>query len=64
MTSISGLQPVIEYLEIARKTVGLGYFSYYPLVVIIAIILAVPLLAYLFPEKKKKIVRKWKQRKA
>jgi len=64
MTSISGLQPVIEYLEIGRKTVGLGYFSYYPLVVIIAIILAVPLLAYLFPEKKKKIVRKWKQRKA
>ena len=64
MTSISGLQPVIEYLEIGRKTVGLGYFSFYPLVVIIAIILAVPLLAYLFPEKKKKIVRKWKQRKA
>ncbi len=64
MTSISGLQPVIEYLEIGRKTVGLGYFSFYPLVVIIAIILAIPLLAYLFPEKKKKIVRKWKQRKA
>lgn len=64
MTSISGLQPVIEYLEIGRKSVGLGYFSYYPLVVIIASILAVPLLAYLFPEKKKKIVRKWKQRKA
>jgi hypothetical protein len=64
MTSISGLQPVIEYLEMGRKTVGLGYFSYYLLVVIIAIILAIPLLAYLFPEKKKKIVRKWKQRKA
>lgn len=64
MTSISGLQPVFEYLEIGRKTIGLGYFSYYPLVVIIASILAVPLLAYLFPEKKKKIVRKWKQRKA
>jgi hypothetical protein len=64
MTSISGLQPVIEYLEIGRKTVGLGYFNFYPLVVIIAIILAIPLLAYLFPEKKKKIVRKWKQRKA
>jgi hypothetical protein len=64
MTSISGIQPVIEYLEIGRKTVGLGYFSFYLLVVIIAIILAVPLLAYLFPEKKKKIVRKWKQRKA
>ena len=64
MTSISGIQPVIEYLEIGRKTIGLGYFSFYLLVVIIAIILAVPLLAYLFPEKKKKIVRKWKQRKA
>lgn len=64
MTSISGLQPVIEYLEIGRKTIGLGYFSYYPLLVIIASILAIPLLAYLFPEKKKKIVRKWKQRKA
>ncbi len=64
MTSISGIQPVIEYLEIGRKTIGLGYFSFYPLVVIIAIILAIPFLAYLFPEKKKKIVRKWKQRKA
>lgn len=64
MTSIAGLQPVIEYLEIGRKTVGLGYFSYYPIVLVLALILAVPLLAYLFPEKKKKMLRKWKQRKS
>jgi hypothetical protein len=64
MTSISGLQPVLEYLEIGRKSVGMGYFSYYPVVLLIVLVLALPLLAYLFPEKKKQFLRKWKQRKA
>ncbi len=64
MTSISGLQPVLKYLEIGRKTVGMGYFSYYPVVLLIVLVLALPLLAYLFPEKKKQFLRKWKQRKA
>jgi hypothetical protein len=64
MTSISGLQPVLEYLEIGRKTVGMGYFSYYPVVLLFVLVLALPLLAYLFPEKKKQFLRKWKQRKA
>jgi hypothetical protein len=63
MTSISGLQPVLEYLEIGRKTVGMGYFSYYPVGLLIVLVLALPLLAYLFPEKKKQFLRKWKQRK-
>lgn len=64
MTSISGLQPVLEYLEIGRKMVGLGYFGYYPLVLVLVIILVIPMLAYLFPEKKKQFLKKWKQRKA
>ncbi len=64
MTSISGLQPVLEYLEMGRKTVNLSYLSYYPLVLLILILAGLPLLAYLFPEKKKKLLRKWKQRKA
>jgi hypothetical protein len=64
MTSISGLQPVLEYLEVGRKTVNMGYYSYYPLVLLIVILAGLPLLAYLFPEKKKKLLRKWKQRKA
>ena len=64
MTSISGLQPVLEYLEMGRKTVSMGYFSYYPVVLLIVLVLALPLLAYLFPEKKKQFLRKWKQRKA
>jgi hypothetical protein len=64
MTSISGLQPVFEYLEVGRKTVNMGYYSYYPLVLLIVILAGLPLLAYLFPEKKKKLLRRWKQRKA
>ncbi len=64
MTSISGLQPVLEYLEMGRKTVNMSYLSYYPLVLLIVILAGLPLLAYLFPEKKKKLLRKWKQRKA
>jgi len=64
MTSISGLQPVLEYLEVGRKTINMGYYSYYPLVLLIIILAGLPLLAYLFPEKKKKLLRKWKQRKA
>jgi hypothetical protein len=64
MTSISGLQPLFKYLEVGRKTINMGYYSYYPLVLLIVILAGLPLLAYLFPEKKKKLLRKWKQRKA
>lgn len=62
MTSISSFQPVAEYLEIGRKFTGFGYFSYYLLVFMIAVSVLIPLLGYLFPEKKKKLLRKWKQR--
>lgn len=64
MTSISGLQPLLEYLEIGRKNLGFGYLSYYPLLLVLLFMLAIPVLAYLFPEKKKQLLKKWKQRKA
>jgi hypothetical protein len=62
MTSISSFQPVAEYLEIGRKFTGFGYFSFYPIVFVMAVSISIPLLGYLFPEKKKKLLRQWKQR--
>jgi hypothetical protein len=64
MTSLSGLQPVFDYLETGRKSIGFGYLSYYPLLLILIFILAIPVLGFLFPEKKKQLLKKWKQRKA
>ncbi len=62
MTSIAGLQPILDYLEIGRKVLQLGYFSYYVLIVLIVAVASIPILSYLFPEKKKKILRKWRSR--
>lgn len=64
MTSISSLEPVGEYLEKGRAAIQMSAVSYYIIVGILFFSLAIPLAAYLFPEKKKQLLKKWKQRKA
>lgn len=64
MTSISSLEPVGEYLEKGRASIQMGATTYYVLVGLLFFSLAIPVLAYLFPEKKKQLLKKWKQRKA
>lgn len=55
MTTVAGLQPILAYLEIGRKNLQLGYFFYYLLVILIIAVSSIPILAYLFPERRKKI---------
>lgn len=64
MTSISSLEPVGAYLEKGRAFIQMSAVSYYVLVGFLFLSIAIPVAAYLFPEKKKQLLKKWKQRKA
>lgn len=63
MTSISSVKPILDILENTRTQINLNGYLFYSLAGIIALTAAIPLLAYLFPEKKKQLLRKWKNRK-
>jgi hypothetical protein len=63
MTSISSVKPILDILENTRSQIHLNGFIFYTLAGILALSAAIPLLAYLFPEKKKQLLRKWKNRK-
>jgi len=62
MTSIAGLQPILAYIEMGRRFLQLGYFLFYALVLVVIAVASILVLSYLFPEKKKKILRKWRSR--
>ena len=61
-TSIGSVDPAIALLENARETIALQMAPFYTLVILLLIIIAIPVLSYLFPEKKKQLTKKWKQR--
>ena len=61
-TSIGSVEPAIALLENARETIALQMEPFYTLVILLLIIIALPILMYLFPEKKKQLTKKWKQR--
>lgn len=63
MTSISSAKPILDILENTRTQINLNGFIFYTLAGIIALSLGIPLISYLFPEKKKQLLRKWKNRK-
>jgi len=63
MTSISSIEPVFGFIENTRKSLKWGKFGFYFLVFTLLLSLAVPLVAYLFPDKKRKFLNKWKKRK-
>ena len=60
-TSIGSVEPAIALLENARETIALQMEPFYTLVILLLIIIALPILMYLFPEKKKQLTKKWKQ---
>ena len=62
-TSIGSVDPAIALLENARETIALQMAPFYTLVILLLIIIAIPVLSYLFPEKKKQLTKKWKQRR-
>ena len=61
-TSIGSVDPAIALLENARETIALQMAPFYTLVILLLIIIAITVLSYLFPEKKKQLTKKWKQR--
>ena len=62
-TSIGSVDPAIALLENARETIALQMAPFYTLVILLLIIIAIPVLSYLFPEKKKQLTKKWRQKK-
>jgi len=63
LATISSVGPIINSMEEIRKNLTLNPFAFYFIIGIIAIAIALPILMYLFPEKKKQLTKKWKQRR-
>jgi hypothetical protein len=63
LATISSVGPIFNYLEEIRIKLLFNPFAFYFIIGIILIVIAFPILMYLFPEKKKQITQKWKQKK-
>jgi hypothetical protein len=61
-TSIGAVKPICEFVEHSRETLNINAILFYCLVSIALILLAIPVLIYLFPQKYKIIKLKWKQK--
>ena len=62
-TSIGAIQPIYEFAERSRISLAFNPILYYFILAIILIVLSIPVLIYLFPQKYKLIKLKWKNRK-
>jgi hypothetical protein len=62
LASISSVGPIFIFIEKFRNNLLLNPFTFYFIIGIIAISIALPILIYLFPEKKKQLMRKWKRK--
>jgi hypothetical protein len=62
-TSISSVDPILQFLEEYRNSYQIGMLTFYIPTVLLALILSIPILGYLFPSMKQKIIKKWKNRK-
>ena len=63
MTSISSIEPIFGFMENTRNSLKWGKVGFYFLVSTLLLSLAIPLVAYLFPDKKRKFLNKWRKRK-
>lgn len=63
LASISSVEPIFGFTENTRDSLKWGKFEFYFLVSTLLILLVIPLIAYLFPDKKRKFLNKWKNRK-
>ena len=64
LASISSVGPIFNYLEEIRIKLLFNPFAFYFIIGIILIVIVFPILMYLFPEKKKQITQKWKQKRS
>ena len=62
-TSIGAVQPIIKFAESSRISFAFNPILYYFIIGIIVIIISIPVLIYLFPQKYKLIKIKWKNKK-
>lgn len=62
-TSIGAVQPIYEFVESSRVSFAFNPILFYCIIAIILIILAIPVLIYLFPQKYKILKLRWKARK-
>ena len=62
-TSIASAEPIFTFLESSRMEIHWDALQFYALIAILLIILSIPVLLYLFPERKKKIVKRIRQRR-
>ena len=62
-TSISSIEPIYGFIEGSRIKLDFNLFGYYLILSLILILLAIPILIYLFPQKYKLFKNKWKNKK-
>jgi hypothetical protein len=62
-TSIGAVQPIYEFVESSRVSFAFNPILFYCIIGVILILLAIPVLIYLFPQKYKLIKLRWKARK-
>ena len=63
ITSLSSITPIWEFLQGLKNNLQLSNLFFYGAIITILIIIGIPVFSYLFPEKTKKIIRQWKNRK-
>ena len=63
ITSISSITPIWEFLQGLKNNLQWSNWLFYGAIIIILIIIGIPVFSFLFPEKTKKIIRQWKNRK-
>jgi hypothetical protein len=63
MTSISSVEPILGVLEETRTKLNWNSPLFYTLTGLLVVLISIPLVAYLFQEKKKQFMSKWNQRK-
>ena len=61
VSSIGSVEPAVELMESVRVNISWGMGLFYSVVFIFTLIIAFPILSYLFPEKKKQLIRKWRK---
>ena len=62
-TSISSVGPILSGVNNFQQKSGLNQIVFFLLLTLVILILAIPLFIFMFPDKAKKINRKWKQKK-
>lgn len=62
-TSISSISPILSFVDNIKEKSGLHPILFYVLLVLSVIIVCLPILIYMFPDKYNKMKRKWKAKK-